>query len=456
MNKSKIYQHIYILYAMMFFLYICNFFLAFTLLGYFLGISAIFLFIIAFFRATTIFKTLGIIFTVVGSILYMTTEVTFAELLLVLTDNYGLLTLFMMLSWMNSIVRSGGYDFLLSKIMKGNARDMGTLYNRSSISTFSLGTFLNLPAITISQDIMKANLKSSPKQFRNRFINLASVRSYTIALLWSPLEIVVAVGVFVTGVRYIEVLPWLLIVVVIIFILDNLIGKLRFKKYDYAESASKTFTRKDRKKLGGLLLALALFLIAIILAGNIEKLDFIMTITLLIFPFTLVWAMILKRLKRFSVVGWHAWKNGVNSMHNFIVLFISLAFFSNGISKSVISTYIYEFILYFANTPLLLMLMIQLFILIMSLFGVHAIASIGILSGLMVPLLEIIDPVSLAIVIIIGSVSTFAVSTYGVLVTITSVNTTQNPYRITLDNLLFTIVLGTIGTLLAYSLMIIG
>src|SRR5690625_885970 len=386
----------------------------------------------------------------------MTTTVTFAELLLVLTDNYGLLTLFMMLSWMNSIVRSGGYDFLLSKIMKVNAQDMGTLYNRSSISTFSLGTFLNLPAITISQDIIKANLKSSSKQFRNRFINLASVRSYTMALLWSPLEIVVAVGVFVTGVRYIEVLPWLLTVVVIMFLLDNLIGKLRFKKYDYAESASKTFTRKDKKKLGGLLLALALFLMAIILAGNIEKLDFIMTITLLIFPFTLVWAMILKRLKRFSVVGWHAWKNGVNSMHNFIVLFISLAFFSNGISKSVISTYIYEFILYFADTPLLLMLMIQLFILIMSLFGVHAIASIGILSGLMVPLLEIIDPVIMAIVIIIGSVSTFAVSTYGVLVTITSVNTTQNPYLITLDNLLFTMLLGSIGTLLAYGLMIMS
>src|SRR5690625_3885979 len=161
MNKLMIYQHIYILYAIMFFLYICNFFLAFTLLDYFLGISAIFLFIIAFFRATTIFKILGILFTFVGSILYMTTDVTFAELVLVLTDNYGLLTLFMMLSWMNSIIRSGGYDFLLSKIMKGNARDMGTLYNRSSISTFSLGTFLNLPAITISQDIMKTNLTSS-------------------------------------------------------------------------------------------------------------------------------------------------------------------------------------------------------------------------------------------------------------------------------------------------------
>lgn len=451
-----IYQHIYILYATIFLLYICNFFLTLAMLDYVLGISAIFLFIIAFFKATTIFKTLGVLFTVIGSILYMTTTVTFAELLLVLTDNYGLLTLFMMLSWMNSIVRSGGYDFLLSKIMKVNAQDMGTLYNRSSISTFSLGTFLNLPAITISQDIIKANLKSSSKQLRNRFVNLASVRSYTMALLWSPLEIVVAVGIFVTGVRYIEVLPWLLVVVVMMFILDNLIGKFRFKKYEYKETVNKTFTKKDGKKLSGLLLALALFLMVIILAGNIEKLDFIMTITLVIIPFTFIWAIILKRLKRFTIVGWHAWKNGVNSMHNFIVLFISLALFSNGITHSAISTYIYEFILRFADTPLLLMFMIQLFILIMSLFGIHAIASIGILSGLMVPLLEIIDPVSLAIVIIIGSVSTFAVSTYGLLVTITSVNTAQNPYRITLDNLFFTVLLGSIGTLIAYGLMILG
>ena len=451
-----IYQHIYILYATIFLLYICNFFLTLAMLDYVLGISAIFLFIIAFFKATTIFKTLGVLFTVIGSILYMTTTVTFAELLLVLTDNYGLLTLFMMLSWMNSIVRSGGYDFLLSKIMKVNAQDMGTLYNRSSISTFSLGTFLNLPAITISQDIIKANLKSSSKQLRNRFVNLASVRSYTMALLWSPLEIVVAVGIFVTGVRYIDVLPWLLVVVVMMFILDNLIGKFRFKKYEYKETVNKTFTKKDGKKLSGLLLALALFLMVIILAGNIEKLDFIMTITLVIIPFTFIWAIILKRLKRFTVVGWHAWKNGVNSMHNFIVLFISLALFSNGITHSAISTYIYEFILRFADTPLLLMFMIQLFILIMSLFGIHAIASIGILSGLMVPLLEIIDPVSLAIVIIIGSVSTFAVSTYGLLVTITSVNTAQNPYRITLDNLFFTVLLGSIGTLIAYGLMILG
>ncbi len=440
----------------MFLLYICNFFLTSAMLDYVLGISAIFLFIIAFFMATTIFKTLGVLFTVVGSILYMTTTVTFAELLLVLTDNYGLLTLFMMLSWMNSIVRSGGYDNLLSKIMKVNAQDMGTLYNRSSISTFSLGTFLNLPAITVSQDIIKTNLKSSSKQLRNRFVNLASVRSYTMALLWSPLEIVVAVGIFVTGVRYIDVLPWLLVVVVMMFILDNLIGKFRFKKYKYKETVSKTFTKKDGKKLSGLLLALALFLMVIILAGNIEKLDFIMTITLVIIPFTFIWAIILKRLKRFTVVGWHAWKNGVSSMHNFIVLFISLALFSNGITHSAISTYIYEFILRFADTPLLLMFMIQLFILIMSLFGIHAIASIGILSGLMVPLLEIIDPVSLAIVIIISSVSTFAVSTYGLLVTITSVNTAQNPYRITLDNLFFTVLLGSIGTLLAYGLMIIG
>lgn len=412
------------------------------------------MFLFAFVRATPIFKTLGIAFVLIGITLYSTTKTPIIEIIFILKNNFPLLTLFMMLPWMNSVVRSGRYDYLLSKMMKMNTKDLGTMYNRSSISTFSLATFLNLPAITISQSIIKTNLKSLPKRLRNQFINMASVRSYTMALLWSPLEILVAVGVFVTGVKYIHVLPWLLMIVTIVFLIDNLIGRLKFKKHSYDEVGSRqSFSRHDIKKTIGLLSALILFLTIIVLAGNIEQLDFIMTITLLIVPFTFLWAIAIKRLHRFTVVGWHAWKNSTNAMHNFIVLFVSLALFSSAITASDASTYIHEFILKFSETPLLLMFMIQLFILMMSLFGVHSIASIGILTGLIGPLMEIIDPISLAIILITSSVSTFAVSTYGLLITITSFHTEQNPYRITFDNIIFTLFFGSLGTLLAYLLM---
>src|SRR5699024_9504422 len=105
------------------------------------------------------------------------------------------------------------------------------------------------------------------------------------------------------------------------------------------------------------------------------------------------------------------------------------------------------------ESPLLLMLCIQIFILLMTLLGVHPVATIGILSGVIEPLMEIIEPISLAIILIVSSVSTLAVSTYGILVTLTSFNTEQNPYHITLDNMLFTLFSGTIGTIIAYLLM---
>lgn len=455
MKENSIYQYIYILYSSVL---IINFIL--ILMGYSeidLGISilAIVMLVIAFFKASVLFKVLGCVFVIIGSLLYMTTSVPFLDVIKVFKENLPLLTLFMLLSWMNSIVRSGRYDYLLSKIMKLNTKDIGVLYNRTSLATFSLATFLNMPAITISQDIIKSNLQMVSKRMRNRFINMASVRSYAMALLWSPLEVIVAVGIFVTDIKYIQVFPWLILTVIIVFLIDNLFGRMSFRKHPYTKtSSSKSFTRYEVMKFYYLIGALTIFLLLITVAGSFNKYDFITIITLLIVPFSFLWAIFIKRLKRFWIIGWNTWKASVNGMNNFIVLFISLSLFSGSISDSFVASHIHNFILSFSEYPLLLMVCIQMFILLMTLFGVHPIATIGILSGTIGSLMEIINPISLAIILIISSVSTLAVSTYGILVTITSFNTEQNPYRITLDNMVFTLISGTVGTIIAYLLMI--
>lgn len=454
MKENSIYQYIYILYSSVL---IINFIM--ILIGYSeldLGISilAIVMLVIAFFKASMLFKVLGFVFVFTGSFLYMTTSVPFSDIIKVFNENLPLLTLFMLLSWMNSIVKSGRYDYLLSKIMKSNTKDLGALYNRTSLATFSLATFLNMPAITISQDIIKSNLQMVSKRMRNKFINMASVRSYAMALLWSPLEVIVAVGIFVTDIKYIQVFPWLILTVIIVFLIDNLFGRMNFGNHSYAKkSSSKSFTRYEIMKIIYLIGALTIFLILITVVGSFNKFDFITTISLLIVPFSFLWAIFIKRIKRFWIIGWNTWKASVNGMNNFIVLFISLSLFSGGISDSFVASHIHHFLLSFSEYPLLLMVCIQIFILLMTLFGVHPVATIGILSGTIGPLMEIIEPISLAIILIISSVSTLAVSTYGILVTITSFNTEQNPYRITLDNMVFTLISGTVGTIIAYLLM---
>lgn len=454
MKIAALYQHVYILYVTVLFTNLFTLLIGFSKFDLILGVLSGIMFLIAFPKSTHLFKALGVSFTLIGTILYMTSTLEFLKIITTLKENLPILTLFMMLSWMNSIAKSGRYDNLLNKIMKVNTKNLGSLYNKTSLATFSLATFLNLPAIDISQDMIKSNLKSYSDKFINKFINMTSVRSYAIALLWSPLEVVVALVIFVVDIKYIQVFPWLLLSVVFIFFIDNLSGNIKFKKNIYTNTQHFTpFTKYDIKKLIFLISMLLLFLLSIITITYFNVLDFMTTVSLLIFPFSFAWATIIKRSKRFLAIGWPAWKKSVNNMNNFVVLFISLALFSGGITNSALTSHINNFIISFVDFPFLLMIFIQVFVLFMTLIGVHPTATIGIFSGIIGPLTKVIEPVSLAIILIVSSVSTFASSTYGILVTMTSFNTNQNPYKITLANIIFTLILGTFGTLLAYLLM---
>src|SRR5690606_22024261 len=90
-----------------------------------------------------------------------------------------------------------------------------------------------------------------------------------------------------------------------------------------------------------------------------------------------------------------------------------------------------------SNHPMLILFLIQAIFVLLSMFGIHPIATVGILTGITTPLLEVMNPVSIALVLITGSVATFTVGTYGLLVTLTSMSTKQNPFRITIRNMPF-------------------
>lgn len=277
------------------------------------------------------------------------------------------------------------------------------------------------------------------------------------ALAWSPLEITLAVAIFTTGVDYVSLLPWLLLITVVTMLVDSLWGRIHYKKYSYGNSNEDKQQDIDvkelTKKVSHLVLSLALFLTLVILLGNLFELGFSLTVTLLIFPFAFVWSMIMKRSRRFWVIGWNTWKTKTNTMQNFVVLFISLSLFSNSLNESSFLDFIQKPLLLVSDYSLILLFLIQAVFVFLSLFGIHPIATVGILTGIITPLLEIMNPVSVAIVLITGSVATFTVGTYGLLVTLTSVNLDQSPYRITLKNMPFALFTGLIGTLVAYLLL---
>ncbi|WP_373895060.1 hypothetical protein ACUL41_15645 [Virgibacillus natechei] len=454
MKNHPIFRYLYIFYSFVFVIHIVNVFIESDNVNYILGILALIMLAVSFAGASRLFKILGSAFILIGAIVFAASGQSIVTIPALLTSNMSLLTLLAMLPWMNSVVRSGRFDQSLNNLLKVNVSDLGKLYPRSSVTTLTLASFLNLSAATISQDVLKENLRPLDKKLRDSFIATATLRGYSLALLWSPLEILLAVSIFTTGVDYVSLLPWLLLIALITFLLDSIWGRFHYKKYPYENTYKQSINMKELgKKIVHLLVALILFLTLVISLGNLFNLDFIFTVTILIFPFAFIWSIIMKRRRSFWAIGWNTWKAKTNSMQNFIVLFISLAFFANSIDGTPFLDFIQQPILAFSDYPIVIFVMIQLIFIFMSMFGIHPIATIGILSGVIATLLEFMNPVSLAIVLVTSSIATLTVGTYGLVVQLTAVNTGQNPYRITINNLLYSLAFGGIGTVFAYLLL---
>ena len=457
MKKKITFNYLYIYYSFVFFLYIINVFIGSESLNYIIGVFALVMFIVSFLGATRLFRVLGSSFVGVGAYLYYTTGQSILAIPGMLTSNLSLLTLLAMLPWMNSVVRSGRFDRSINQLLKVNASDMGTLYTRSSATTLTLAAFLNLSAASISQEVLKDNLSSVNKKLRDKFISMSTLRGFTLALLWSPLEIMVAVAIFTTGVSYVALLPWLLLIALITFGLDSLWGRYHFKKYPLENVTTNENTKIDvkamTKKIVHLVIALSIFLTLVIGLGNLFNLDFILTVTLLIFPYAFGWSLLMKRGRSFLAIGWPNWKKQTNNMQNFSVLFISLSFFSTSVNGTTFLEIIQKPFLAAIDYPLLILIMLQILFIVLSMFGIHPIATVGILTGVITPLLAIMNPLSIAIVLITGSIATLTVGTYGMVVTLTSMNTEQNPYRITWNNMPFALMYGAIGTIIAYFLL---
>lgn len=449
-------EHLYVFYTTVLLLHIINVFLDNEGLSYILGFCAILMIVVSFSNASKLFRVLGSIFLISGAFMYYEAQLSLLELPLFFTSNMSLLAFFAVLPWINSAVHVGKYDKRINELIEENVDHLGSLYARSITTTFILVAFLNLSAISLSQEILIKNLKKIGTSIRNAFISKTTLRAFCLALIWSPMEIAVALVVDYTKVSYLVYLPWLLLVAIIVLCIDILIGRFQYKSVPYQTEniveSSLPITDIFRNVFK-LLIALSLFLVTVIGVGNLFQLNFILTVTIVMIPFSFAWAIVMGKGKTFRVLSWKVWKKHMNHMQNFVVLFISLAFFSNSLNETAFLDIIQRPFFAFSTYPIILFFFILVTYFIMAMLGVHPIATVGILLELLAPLFNVLNPISVGIVLIVSALATSGSGTYGIAVTMTSINTNQNPYTITLRNIPFTILMGTVGILIAYLLL---
>ncbi|QKS71279.1 hypothetical protein FLK61_31715 [Paenalkalicoccus suaedae] len=438
-------QYYYLLYLLVVVSYLFAYFTGATLLNYVASAVMMVALLLSFIYATNLFKVLGLLFLSVGVYLVFTYDIQ--GFWLFFNSNTGLVALLLMLPWMNNAVRAGGFDRKLQQLLKSNVSHAGSLYVRAKATSYILVTFINLSALYVAQNLLKEQLKGWKE--KNTFISQTTLRAFALALAWSPMEVLVAISVDATGVSYLTLFPWLLAISLITFSIDSFFGKRRYQHVPIDKQEARPVPIMS---ILHLFLVLSLFLVAIVSISSFFNLSFILTVTLVILPFAMLWSLCMGRIRRFLKIGVVNWKERANGMQNFVVLFGSLAFFSDALNASPVLGAFQTPFLALGEQPLLLFLLIQFTYLSMSMVGIHPIATVSILIEAVGPLMGVINPLSFGIILVTGALATATVGTFGVTVTMTSMNTAQNPYRITKTNMPFALLYGSIGTIVAYLL----
>ncbi|UOQ93321.1 hypothetical protein MUO14_23595 [Halobacillus shinanisalinarum] len=454
--KRWLSDRLFILYSVLLLVYLIHVFLDLSYLEWTVGILAVPILLLSFYYATRLFQVLGCLFLTTGNFMLISSDIPVHNFPLYLISNMNLLIFLSMLPWINSAAYIGRYEKSIKKLMKVNVRNLGDLYPKSVLTSGTLMTFLNLSAVNLSQEMLINSLKSIKKRIRDRLIARSTIRAYALTMIWSPMEIMVGIVVDATGVSYLSYLPWLLLVSFTVLLIDFQLQKRSFRSIPYREQGKAhryQATKEIYLKMFKLLMILGMFLAVVMLASQWLRLSFILAVTLVIFPFSFVWAFFMKKTSLFLRMGYKSWRQKTNQLQNFVVLFISLSLFSNSLNQTAALSWIQYPFTVFKEYPVVILVLILFTYISLGLLGVHPIATVGVLLEILRPFFEIFNPIGIGVMLIVGALATASSGTYGVVVTMTSINTRQNPYAITVTNLPFTLIFGSIGIAVSYILL---
>ncbi|UZJ79495.1 hypothetical protein [Fictibacillus sp. KU28468] len=442
-------------YSMMVFSYTVNLFLDSVMLDEVTGILALFSLILSFPKASGLYKITGTVFMVIGFSLYLYLQKPLLELPHYMNSTVVLLVIFYVLPFINSIIIVGRYDKSVNKLLKRRVGHLGQLYYRSSLASFLLGSFLNIATIPLVESVLRRNLQKVEHHVRDLFISRAMLRGYALCLAWSPMEILVAISVDITHSDYVHLLPWLFLFSTILLFVDWLIG-LRYRKFRVEQSAAAEDVPLDArtvKKVAVLLLYLSVFIAAVILAKRWLGVNFLMSVALVILPYSIIWALLIKRAKSYASYSLREWRRRAGSQQNYIVLFLAAGFLISTLKETPFLDYLQQPFASVQHMPFYMFVMIQIIFLGLAMIGFHPLVTISILGEVIQPLLGQVNPLSFAIVLITSGLSTVMAGPYNITVSLTGSLLNQNPYRITFWNIGFAFLYSSVGTIIALLLL---
>lgn len=448
-------RNFYYIYAVLFILFLIYFFSGIEVFGPFVNAMAVGVLIISWIFSSRLFKMIGGLFVAAGTLFTLTAGGSVGEIISNTTSNLPLLLFFSVLPWIGTVVKVGGLDDSITEMIQDRANRVERIYGRSVVTSYFLAVFLNLSAIYIIQNILRDLFKNETVGFMNEFIIKATLRAFALAVIWSPLEVIVGLTVDTTGVSYFTLLPWLLVTSIIVGVTEVFLTRREFNGFTIDAPFDEINSQALRRSIIKMVILLISFLSIVMFFNMNSDLEFVMTVALIIIPFSFVTAFLMKRFPIFIRTGWRTWKNHNNHLQNFSVLFLSLGIFSGGFNSSAAPDMMQQVFSYVDSFLVLILLLIMAVIYGMAMIGVHPVATLAILAEVLVPVLTSENALSISIAMIVCGMSISAAAPYGINATMTAQAMGINPYKITRMNIGFSLRMGLTGILIAMIALLI-
>ncbi len=423
------------------------------ILPYIVGGLANITILVSLFHSRGLYLFSGLLFYTIGMILYFTTD--HVHFLLQFDSMIGILALFIVLPFLNSLIIVGRYDKHLSSLLRFKVSDVGDLYKRSSIVSHLLGLFLNIATVPILIQSLRNSLKNFPKKLTDPFYAKSILRAYSFCLMWSPMEVMIIQTLQITGKSYLIVFPFLLSLVGLFLFFDTTLGKKHFRAMQLQALEENTSFQTSFRKI------VDLFILLFILVGSVTILDrfiaqgYLFSLVLLMIPISFIWSRKIGKLKQYWIYTMPHWQERTKGLANFYFMFISAGFFVTMLANKRILTSVQPFILIIADKPLALFTMISLFFFVSSMIGFHPLVSIVLLAEVLHPILADIASIPLSLVFIISSLSTVMYSPFHISTSVLAGEIKVNPYRIGIWNIPFALLLLSFTVLFAYGLHLV-
>ncbi|MBR7552592.1 hypothetical protein ACFFJI_10180 [Allobacillus sp. GCM10007491] len=286
-------------------------------------------------------------------------------------ENAGLLAIFIFVPLISIPIKAGRYLDSMDVIFTSYVRSTKQLYNYLAFSTMGVGSVMNLGSIPIIHQLTSTEAFDHHMDTKLRAMN----RGFSMAFMWSPYFISVALVLSYFDISWLELFPYGFALALIGMVIGTIAQGKNSQPIAVQQEAVDEQTLKNARRKVMQLLTLIITMTGItILLEQFVDLSMITIVPLVAIGFSTVWTLFYLSPKQFAEKLSEYAQDRLPKMGNELSLFIAAGAFGYAIIQAGASDLVIFFLQSTGITHVLVLLpLIALLINVLSFIGIHPI-----------------------------------------------------------------------------------